>query len=109
MAGDQHEPQNFAGRRWRCRTGPRGKSATSPSASRKRYRPLWPSSATWCCAQAEVQNMRRRCEADVEKAHKFALEKFSGELLTVVDNLDRALNGADKNSSRSKASTKASN
>jgi molecular chaperone GrpE len=43
-------------------------------------------------AQAEVQNMRRRCEADVEKAHKFALEKFSGELLTVVDNLERALN-----------------
>jgi molecular chaperone GrpE len=43
-------------------------------------------------AQAEVQNMRRRCEADVEKAHKFALEKFSAELLTVVDNLDRALN-----------------
>lgn len=42
-------------------------------------------------AQAEVQNMRRRCEADVEKAHKFALEKFSAELLAVVDNLERAL------------------
>jgi molecular chaperone GrpE len=42
-------------------------------------------------AQAEVQNMRRRCEADVEKAHKFALEKFSAELLTVMDNLERAL------------------
>lgn len=42
-------------------------------------------------AQAEVQNMRRRCEADVEKAHKFALEKFSGELLPVLDNLERAL------------------
>lgn len=42
-------------------------------------------------AQAEVQNMRRRCEADVEKAHKFAVEKFSGELLSVVDNLERAL------------------
>lgn len=42
-------------------------------------------------AQAEVQNMRRRCEADVEKAHKFALEKFSTELLTVIDNLERAL------------------
>jgi len=42
-------------------------------------------------AQAEVQNMRRRCEADVEKAHKFALEKFSAELLSVVDNLERAL------------------
>lgn len=50
-------------------------------------------------AQAEVQNMRRRCEADVEKAHKFALEKFSGELLTVVDNLERALNAVtDKGS-----------
>ncbi|MFZ9585231.1 MAG: nucleotide exchange factor GrpE [Pseudohongiellaceae bacterium] len=42
-------------------------------------------------AQAEVQNMRRRCESDVEKAHKFALEKFSGELLPVLDNLERAL------------------
>ncbi|HTR00720.1 MAG TPA: nucleotide exchange factor GrpE [Candidatus Acidoferrum sp.] len=42
-------------------------------------------------AQAEVQNMRRRCEADVEKAHKFALEKFSAELLPVLDNLERAL------------------
>ncbi len=42
-------------------------------------------------AQAEVQNMRRRCEQDVEKAHKFALEKFSAELLPVLDNLERAL------------------
>ncbi len=42
-------------------------------------------------AQAEVQNMRRRCEQDVEKAHKFALEKFGAELLPVMDNLERAL------------------
>src|SRR5688572_1776150 len=42
-------------------------------------------------AHAEVQNMRRRCEADVEKAHKFALEKFSAALLPVMDNLERAL------------------
>jgi molecular chaperone GrpE len=42
-------------------------------------------------AQAEVQNMRRRCEQDVEKAHKFALEKFGTELLPVMDNLERAL------------------
>ena len=42
-------------------------------------------------AQAEVQNMRRRCEADVEKAHKYALEKFSSELLPVMDNMERAL------------------
>jgi molecular chaperone GrpE len=42
-------------------------------------------------AQAEVQNMRRRCEADVEKAHKFALEKFTAELLRVMDNMEWAL------------------
>ncbi len=42
-------------------------------------------------AQAEVQNMRRRAESDVEKAHKYALEKFSTDLLNVMDNLERAL------------------
>ncbi|MDF1643915.1 MAG: nucleotide exchange factor GrpE [Pseudomonadales bacterium] len=41
--------------------------------------------------QAEMQNIRRRAQADVEKAHKFALEKFSTELLPVIDNLERAL------------------
>lgn len=47
-------------------------------------------------ARAEVDNIRRRAEQDVEKAHKFALEKFSGELLPVIDNLERALDVADK-------------
>lgn len=32
----------------------------------------------------------------MEKAHKFALEKFSKELLTVVDNLERGLDALDK-------------
>ena len=40
---------------------------------------------------AEMQNVRRRAEQDVEKAHKCALERFAGELLPVVDNLERAL------------------
>ncbi|MCC3702078.1 nucleotide exchange factor GrpE [Rouxiella badensis] len=47
-------------------------------------------------AKAEVENIRRRTELDIEKAHKFALEKFSGELLPVIDNLERALDLADK-------------
>ena len=47
-------------------------------------------------AQAEIRNMRRRAEQEVEKAHKFALEKFSKELLTVVDNLERGLAALDK-------------
>lgn len=42
-------------------------------------------------AQAEIQNMRRRAEQDVEKAHKFALEKFAAELLPVADSLERAI------------------
>ena len=45
-------------------------------------------------AQAEMQNLRRRSEQDVEKAHKFGQERFAGELLTVVDNLERALKAA---------------
>ncbi|WP_027896215.1 nucleotide exchange factor GrpE [Zestomonas thermotolerans] len=40
---------------------------------------------------AEMQNVRRRAEQDVEKAHKFALEKFTGDLLAVVDSLERGL------------------
>ncbi|ROR98658.1 molecular chaperone GrpE [Sinobacterium caligoides] len=41
--------------------------------------------------QAEAQNIRRRSEGEVDKARKFALEKFAGELLPVMDNLERAL------------------
>ena len=44
--------------------------------------------------QAEMQNVRRRAEMDVEKAHKFGLEKFANEMLAVVDNLERGLAAA---------------
>lgn len=37
-------------------------------------------------AKAEEDNLRRRTEQDIEKAHKFALEKFVNELLPVIDN-----------------------
>lgn len=47
--------------------------------------------------QAEMENVRRRASQDVEKAHKFALEKFANELLTTVDNLERALQLVDDN------------
>ena len=46
-------------------------------------------------AVAELQNVRRRAEQDVEKAHKFALEKFAGDLLMVVDSLERGLELSD--------------
>ncbi|OOE63978.1 MULTISPECIES: nucleotide exchange factor GrpE [Salinivibrio] len=47
-------------------------------------------------ARADVDNMRRRTEQEVDKARKFALEKFAGELLPVIDNLERAVEMADK-------------
>ncbi|MGL9723412.1 nucleotide exchange factor GrpE [Sodalis sp. (in: enterobacteria)] len=50
-------------------------------------------------AKAEMENVRRRSEQDVEKAHKFALERFAGELLPVIDNLERALDMSDKTNS----------
>ncbi len=41
--------------------------------------------------QAEAQNVRRRAEQDVEKAHKFGVEKFANEMLPIVDSLERAI------------------
>lgn len=46
-------------------------------------------------SQADAQNARRRAEQDVEKAHKFGLEKFVNDLLPVVDNLERSLTAID--------------
>ena len=46
-------------------------------------------------AAAEVQNIRRRAEQDIEKAHKFALEKFATDLLAVLDSLERGLEVSD--------------
>ncbi|KND82452.1 molecular chaperone GrpE [Aggregatibacter actinomycetemcomitans serotype b str. SCC4092] len=41
--------------------------------------------------RAEIDNIRRRTEQDIEKAHKFALEKFAKDILNTIDNLERAL------------------
>ncbi len=39
-------------------------------------------------AVAEMENIRRRAQRDVESAHKFGLEKFAQELLAVKDSLE---------------------
>jgi molecular chaperone GrpE len=46
-------------------------------------------------AKAEVENMRRRTEQEIDKARKYALTKFAEELLPVIDNLERAIQAAD--------------
>ena len=42
-------------------------------------------------AEAEMQNVRRRAERDVENAHKFGLERLVQHILPVVDSLEKAL------------------
>lgn len=42
-------------------------------------------------AHADSQNIQRRAQKDVEKAHKFGLEKLVNDILPVADNLERAL------------------
>jgi molecular chaperone GrpE len=46
--------------------------------------------------QAEMENVSRRAERDVANAHKFALEKFTAELLPIIDNLERAVSTAQQ-------------
>jgi molecular chaperone GrpE len=45
----------------------------------------------WLRAKAETENVRRRAQEDVEKARKFAIDRFAGELLAVKDSLEAAL------------------
>src|SRR6201996_1738187 len=42
-------------------------------------------------AKAETENVRRRAQEDVTKAHKFAIESFAEHLLPVVDSLEAAV------------------
>jgi len=42
-------------------------------------------------AKAELENVARRSERDIANAHKYALEKFVGELLGVIDSLEQGL------------------
>lgn len=45
----------------------------------------------WMYAKAEGENIRRRAQEDVSKAQKFAVERFSNEILAVMDSLQAGL------------------
>lgn len=45
----------------------------------------------WLRAKAEADNIRKRAQAEVAAAHKFAVENFASELLAVKDSLEAAL------------------
>jgi molecular chaperone GrpE len=45
----------------------------------------------WIRARAELENVRKQGQADVARAHKYAIDKFAGELLPVKDALELSL------------------
>lgn len=45
----------------------------------------------WLRAKADAENIRRRAQEDVSKAQKFAVERFSNEMLAVMDSLQAGL------------------
>lgn len=45
----------------------------------------------WMYAKAEGENIRRRAQDDISKAQKFAVERFSNEMLAVMDSLQAGL------------------
>ena len=49
--------------------------------------------------QAEMQNLRRRLERDMDNAYKFANEKLAGELLPILDSLTRGIEATEAVSS----------
>ena len=51
----------------------------------------------WMYAKAESENIRRRAADDVTKAQKFAVERFSNEMLAVKDSLEAGLSVTTEN------------
>ena len=49
----------------------------------------------WLRAKAETENARRIAQADVAKAHKYAIERFAEDLLPVKDALEQTLAARD--------------
>ena len=50
--------------------------------------------------QAEMENLRKRAERDLSNAHKYAIEKFAGELLAVKDSLELGLDAGEADAAR---------
>ena len=49
----------------------------------------------WLRAKADAENIRKRAQEDIAKAHKFAVDGFSSEMLAVRDSLEAALANRD--------------
>ncbi len=49
----------------------------------------------WMRARADLENVRKQAANDLARAHKYAIERFAGELLPVKDALESALNAGN--------------
>lgn len=54
----------------------------------------------WMRMQAEMENLRKRAERDLSNAHKYAIEKFAGELLAVKDSLELGLDAKEADAAK---------
>jgi molecular chaperone GrpE len=75
-------------------TAAEGKTETVPSLEemlKEAERKAQEHYDAWMYAKAEGENIRRRAAEDVSKAQKFAVERFSGEMLAVMDSLQAGL------------------
>jgi molecular chaperone GrpE len=57
----------------------------------------------WLRARADVDNVRKQAAADIARAHKYAIERFAGELLAVKDALESTLTAENASSSALRA------
>jgi len=53
--------------------------------------------------QAEMENLKRRTQKDLENAHKYGLEKFAKELLSVIDSLELGIQASTSDNPEVKA------
>jgi molecular chaperone GrpE len=102
----------------RCRTPPRGNAVPPAPTFEQAAAEVMPSLEdllkaaelkaaehhdAWLRAKAEGENVRRRAQEDIAKAGKYAVEKFSGELLAVKDSLEAALASDNQSAENLKA------
>ena len=79
--------EGFAGEQPDARSG----SAEGQDALKKAELAAREHHEAWLRAKAEADNIRKRAQAEITSAHKFALENFATELLAVKDSLEAAL------------------
>jgi molecular chaperone GrpE len=75
--------------------GESGDALDEPGALRQRLEAAEAAAAAardqYLRSMAELENVRKRAERDVQNAHRYALERFAGELLGVRDTLELAV------------------